>query len=54
MLFNKYYANSQNTIPYFWMPKYCNASDSSARTLEIYKKINNNVYEKMMNNKKIL
>ncbi len=54
MLFNKYYANSQNTIPYFWMPKYCDASDSSARTLEIYKKINNNVYEKMMNNKKIL
>jgi hypothetical protein len=25
-------------LPYFWMPKYVNASDSSARTLDIYKK----------------
>jgi len=24
-------------VPYFWMPKYVNAKDASARTLEIYK-----------------
>ena len=23
-------------VPYFWMPKYVNAKDSSARSLEIY------------------
>ena len=54
MLFNKYYNNSQDTIPYFWMPKYSNANDSSARTLDIYNKINNNVDEIIHKNKKIL
>jgi len=54
MLFNKYYKNSQDTIPYFWMPKYSNATDSSARTLDIYNKINNNVSEIIHDNKKIL
>ena len=24
-------------IPCFWMPKYCDATDASARTLKIYK-----------------
>ena len=37
-LFNKHYQYSQDIIPYFWMPKYIAASDSSARTLEIYNK----------------
>ena len=54
MLFNKHYKNSQNTIPYFWMPKYSNATDSSARTLDIYNKINNNVHEIIHEKKKIL
>ena len=54
MLFNKYYNNSQDTIPYFWMPKYSNANDSSARTLDIYNKINNKVHEIIHENKKIL
>ena len=51
MLFNKYYKNSQKTIPYFWMPKYTDAVDSSARTLQIYKNINN--IEKEIEHKKI-
>jgi asparagine synthase (glutamine-hydrolysing) len=34
-LFEKYYPGCQ-TIPYFWMPKYVNATDASARTLNIY------------------
>ena len=29
-------------IPYFWMPKYIDANDCSARSLEIYNKNNNN------------
>ena len=35
-LFEKYYKNLAGNIPYFWMPKYINASDASARTLSIY------------------
>lgn len=35
-LFEKYYKYSSNLIPYYWMPKYVNATDSSARTLSIY------------------
>ena len=41
-LFNKYYKYSDNTIPYFWMPKYSNAKDASARSLNIYKEKNTN------------
>jgi len=37
-LFQKYYTYHSNVIPYFWMPKFIDATDSSARTLEIYKK----------------
>jgi len=29
-------------IPYFWMPNWTNANDPSARTLNIYKKLNEN------------
>ena len=35
--FEKHYAGMGNIIPYFWMPKYVNAKDASARTLKIYK-----------------
>lgn len=37
-LFETYYPNCGNVIPYFWMPKYVNAKDASARTLDIYYK----------------
>jgi len=35
-LFEKDYAGFGDILPYFWMPKFVNASDASARTLEIY------------------
>ena len=35
-LFEKKYSNQGHIIPYFWMPKYVDASDASARSLDIY------------------
>jgi asparagine synthase (glutamine-hydrolysing) len=35
-VFDRYYPNCSHLLPYFWMPKYTNANDPSARTLEIY------------------
>ena len=35
-IFEKYYTGKAKIIPYFWMPKYVEAEDSSARTLQIY------------------
>jgi asparagine synthase (glutamine-hydrolysing) len=35
-LFETYYPGAASIIPYFWMPKYVNATDASARTLNIY------------------
>lgn len=40
-LFESYYPNMGNIVPYFWMPSYVNASDASARTLDIYNNNNN-------------
>ncbi len=37
--FEKHYSGLGKIIPYFWMPKYVNATDASARTLKIYKKV---------------
>lgn len=36
-LFEHYYENMGYVLPYFWMPKFVNATDSSARTLTEYK-----------------
>ena len=33
----KFGNNFSNVIPYFWMPKFVDATDASARTLQIYK-----------------
>ena len=51
-LFEKHYEGRSKIIQYFWMPKYVDAKDSSARTLKIY----NDTMQKVMsdNNKKIL
>uniref|UniRef100_A0A6C0EUI3 asparagine synthase (glutamine-hydrolyzing) n=1 Tax=viral metagenome TaxID=1070528 RepID=A0A6C0EUI3_9ZZZZ len=38
-LFETNYKGCGNIIPYFWMPKYVNATDASARTLNIYHEI---------------
>lgn len=35
-IFNNLYPNCQHITPYYWMPKYTNATDPSARTLDIY------------------
>ena len=37
MIFDKNYKDCGNLIPYFWMPRFVEASDASARTLDIYK-----------------
>ena len=36
-VFNKMFYNNDTIIPYFWMPRFVNATDASARTLSIYK-----------------
>jgi asparagine synthase (glutamine-hydrolysing) len=36
-IFETKYVNCGEVIPYFWMPKYVNAIDASARTLDEYK-----------------
>jgi asparagine synthase (glutamine-hydrolysing) len=35
-LFQKFYPDHKNILPYYWMPKYTNTNDPSARTLEHY------------------
>jgi asparagine synthase (glutamine-hydrolysing) len=37
-IFSEHYPNSLNIIPYYWMPKYTNTDDPSARTLTTYNK----------------
>jgi len=39
-IFHNLYRTNSTSIPYFWMPKFIEASDSSARTLKLYKKDN--------------
>jgi asparagine synthase (glutamine-hydrolysing) len=36
-IFEKHYTGVSHILPYFWMPKYVDATDSSARSLSIYK-----------------
>jgi asparagine synthase (glutamine-hydrolysing) len=36
-IFESVYPGMGNVVPYFWMPKYIEATDASARTLSIYK-----------------
>ena len=36
-IFESHYSGMGKILPYFWMPKYVDAKDASARTLEIYK-----------------
>ena len=35
-IFETHYGGCGSVVPYFWMPKYVNAKDASARTLAIY------------------
>jgi asparagine synthase (glutamine-hydrolysing) len=36
MIFDEKFPNCSHILPHFWMPKYINATDPSARTLDIY------------------
>lgn len=36
LIFDKHFQNCEHIIPYFWMPKYTDAEDPSARTLSFY------------------
>lgn len=35
-LFDKEFPNCEHIVPYFWMPKYTEATDPSARSLDVY------------------
>ena len=35
-IFSSFYPNCNHILPYFWMPKYTDATDPSARTLDLY------------------
>ena len=35
-IFEHYYSGYGEVIPYLWMPKYVEAEDASARTLDLY------------------
>lgn len=39
-IFKSYYPNASDVVPYYWLPKYVNATDASARTFQVYDEIN--------------
>tara|TARA_Y100000816_G_scaffold287252_1_gene269644 strand:- start:1616 stop:3343 length:1728 start_codon:yes stop_codon:yes gene_type:complete len=41
-IYNKFYKDTDHLIEYYWMPKYVNAKDASARSLKCYKENNTN------------
>ena len=49
MIFDMFFPNMDSILPYYWMPKYTNATDPSARTLEIYGSSNNLVNKSLEN-----
>ena len=55
-LFCKYYGNLNEVakvIPYYWLPKWIEgATDPSARTLSIYKEVENNISSIPVNSSK--
>jgi asparagine synthase (glutamine-hydrolysing) len=51
-LFNKHYILCDHLISYYWMPKYVDAKDASARTLHCYNENNSNKFSK--NDEKLL
>ena len=40
-IFEQFYPGLGHLVPYFWMPKYIEATDASARTLKIYNEKSN-------------
>ena len=47
-LFEKHYHGLGHIIPYFWMPRFVEASDPSARTLDIYKEQHYDLMERSL------
>ena len=39
-MYEKHFKGTANILPYFWMPKFVNATDCSARSLDIYNTLN--------------
>jgi asparagine synthase (glutamine-hydrolysing) len=53
LIFDEFYPQQFHTIPYYWMPKWIdNATDPSARTLQIYKDVENGISEMTIDNSK--
>lgn len=53
LLFDEFYPLQYHTIPYYWMPKWIEgATDPSARTLSIYKEVENGTDEIVIDNSK--
>jgi asparagine synthase (glutamine-hydrolysing) len=44
-IFNIYYPYGDNLIPYFWLPKWIDCKDPSARNLKIYKELDEKMNE---------
>ena len=42
-IFESHYPNQGPIIPYFWMPQYSDAKDSSARTLQVYNTVKGSI-----------
>jgi len=47
-IFEECYPNQSHIIPYFWMPRFVDANDPSARTLKIYKESNPELNERSL------
>ena len=47
-LFEEYYPNKSELIPYYWMPKFVEAKDPSARTLDVYIESNYELQERSL------
>jgi asparagine synthase (glutamine-hydrolysing) len=49
-IFDDYYPNCSKLVPYYWMPKYTESKDPSARTLELYNNDSNDSNSNNNNN----
>ena len=47
-LFEKDYKGQGHILPYFWMPKFVEATDPSARTLDVYKEQHYDLMERSL------
>jgi len=53
LVFDEFYPSQYHTIPYYWMPKWIDgATDPSARTLSIYKDVENGTVGMKIDNSK--